>query len=63
MTKKEMIERWNSEPEWIDKRKEIQNALVSPTGAAKICEIRFKGIKIAWEDMQSVDKKERYLKK
>lgn len=53
MTKKEMIERWNSEPEWIDKRKEIQNALVSPTGQLKYVKSDLRGLKIAWEDMRS----------
>lgn len=53
MTKKEMIERWNSDPEWIDKRKEIQNALVSPTGQQKYVKSDLRGLKIAWEDMTS----------
>lgn len=58
MTKKEMIERWNSEPEWIDKRKEIQNALVSPTGQQKYVKSDLRGLKNCMgRYAQSVDKR------
>lgn len=53
MKKKELIERWDSDPEWIDKRKEIQNALVNPADQKKYVKSDLRGLKISRDDMSS----------
>ena len=50
MKKKELIGRWESDPEWIDRRKEIQSALVSTKGQSEYVNVDLRGITIAETD-------------